>query len=56
MDGADAFVCFGARSASDSEDEAELARCVDGLDDTGESGICSDSLGVDTYASVNGWF
>lgn len=56
IDGPEASVCLGARSVSDSEDEAEFVRCVDGLDDTGESGICSFFFGEVTYANVNGWF
>lgn len=45
IDGPDVVARFGTSSASDSEDEAEFVRCVEGLDDTGESGICSFSFG-----------
>lgn len=56
IDGVENFADFGARSASDSEDDDEVVRCVDGLDDTGERGMCSFSSGELMYASVKGWF
>ncbi len=45
IDSLEGSVCLGARSASDSDDEADSVRCVDGLDETGESGIRSFSSG-----------
>lgn len=56
MDDTDDLVDLGARRASDSEDEVEFVRCVDGLEETGERGMFSFSSGELIYARVKGWF